>query len=109
MILNGVQARERDRRSGTRNVPGIVAAAWRSTKPPADGSEPSARVSALRDRLIDGLMSSIDGRSRRRPVEASTPARPVCIAGVEGEALLYLLDRGGVMASEWVLGGATAA
>jgi cysteine desulfurase len=58
------------------------------------------RVGALRDRLVQGLLTAVPGI-----VETVAPAAKVagsahvCIEGVESEALLYLLERGGVCAS----------
>ena len=91
---------ERDRRSGTHNVAGIVgmAAAMRATV----DERPAAvdRVRALRDRLADGLVRSVPGTeetvARDRKVAGSCHLR---FSGAESEALLVLLDDAGVCAS----------
>ncbi len=91
---------ERNRRSGTYNVAGIVgmAAAMRATV--AEREATVARVASLRDRLADGLLSAIDGA-----VETGSRATKVAgnchltFEGVEAEALLVLLDAAGVSAA----------
>lgn len=98
LLFGGGQ--ERDRRSGTHNVAGIVgfAAALAAT---ADQREATnARVGALRDRLVDGLLATVSGVHETVPRELKVPGSAhVCIEGVESEALLYLLERAGVCAS----------
>jgi cysteine desulfurase len=91
---------ERERRSGTLNVAGIVgmAAAMRATV--AQRDETVARVGRLRDRLADGLVATIPGctesASRRTRVAGSCH---VLVEGVESEPLLVLLDRSGICAT----------
>ena len=91
---------ERDRRSGTSNVAGIVgmAAAMRAT---VDQRESTVeRVGRLRDRLADGLLAAVPGCT-----ESGTRATKVAgtcsllIEGIESEALLVLLDRVGICAT----------
>jgi cysteine desulfurase len=57
-------------------------------------------VRARRDRLVDGILASVDGAAEtaRRDLKAPGHAH-VCIDGVESEALLVLLDDVGVCAS----------
>ena len=90
---------EKGRRSGTENVAAAVglAAALREA---VDGmSEESRRLSALRDKLLDGLSAlpytRVTGsRDHRLPGTAS-----LVFEGVEGEALLLQLDRAGICVS----------
>jgi cysteine desulfurase len=89
---------ERERRSGTHNVAGIVgfaaAAAVRAAPPPSGG------VGRLRDRLADGLLAAI--RGSRESVDRATTVPgilSIVLDDVESEALLVLLDRAGVCAS----------
>jgi cysteine desulfurase len=98
-LLHG-GGQERDRRSGTHNVAGIVgmAAAMRAT---VDGREETvARVGALRDRLADGLLAAVPDAVETGPrggrVAGSCHLR---FPGAESEALLVLLDEAGVCAS----------
>lgn len=98
-ILHG-GGQERDRRSGTHNVAGIVAmaAAMRAT---VEGREETvARVGRLRDRLVDGLVAGVAGcvETGERAVKIAGNCH-VSFEGVESESLLVLLDAAGVYAS----------
>jgi cysteine desulfurase len=98
LIMGGGQ--ERERRSGTHNVAGIVALAEALCITDADRDRENERLRALRDRLVDGITSQIDGvlETVPRDVKIAGSAH-VCISGVESEALLYLLDEAEVCAS----------
>lgn len=97
-IFGGGQ--ERDRRSGTQNVAGAVAMAVAAERTDRDRCAVVARVAALRDRLVDGLATSIDGLSETSPRTSKVAGNAhVCIDGVESEELLVLLDQAGVCAS----------
>lgn len=97
--ING-GAQERRRRAGTENVPGIVGLATALTRAEARRPAEAARLRALRDRLIDGLLATIPAswlngdRERRLPGNAN-----LGFACVEGESLLLLLDQAGICAS----------
>jgi cysteine desulfurase len=98
LIIGGGQ--ERERRSGTQNTAGIVATAVALQLTDAERDTEAVRLADLRDRLVSGLQSRLDGVAETVP-----PARKVagsahvCITGVESEALLYLLDEADVCAS----------
>jgi cysteine desulfurase len=98
-ILHG-GGQERDRRSGTHNVAGIVAmaAAMRATVEGRDAT--AARVARLRDRLVDGLVATVPGcvETGDRAVKIAGNCH-VSFDGVEAESLLVLLDAAGVYAS----------
>lgn len=97
IVLGGGQ--ERDRRSGTHNVAGIVAMAEALRATDAERIHEVARISRLRDRLLEGLLA-IPGVRRTVPDEVSVPGvAHVCISNVESESLLYLLDEADVCAS----------
>ena len=97
LVLGGGQ--ERDRRSGTHNVAGIVATAIALVETDRERRTEHERVSRLRERLIDG-MSVVGDVYRTMPAELSVPGvAHLCFSGVENEALLYLLDEAGVCAS----------
>jgi cysteine desulfurase len=91
---------ERERRSGTQNVAGIVgmAAALKATL--AERDEVVGRVAPLRNRLVDSLMREIPGTyetgNRSDKIAGNAHLR---FDDVESEALLILLDEGGVYAS----------
>ena len=98
LIIGGGQ--ERERRSGTHNVGGIVAASVALALTDAARAGELMRLAALRDRLVDGIRAELDGVHetvpRARKVAGSAH---LCIEGVENEALLFLLDEAGVSAS----------
>ncbi len=92
-------AQERGKRAGTENIPAIcgMAAALKDACGHMDENMP--RVAAMRDKLIAGLAtiphSDLNGdRVNRLPGNVS-----FCFEGIEGEALLLMLDMKGVSAS----------
>ncbi len=98
MLVGGGQ--ERERRSGTHNVAGIIAMA--SALRATDDERPAEnrRVADLRNSLVDGLRAELDDvhETVARADKVAGSAH-VCIDGIENEALLYLLDEAGVCAS----------
>lgn len=97
LILGGGQ--ERDRRSGTHNVAGIVALARALESTDRERAAECERVETLRETLVARVMA-VGGVHRTIPADRAVPGvAHVCIADVESEALLYLLDEGGVCAS----------
>jgi len=98
-ILHG-GGQERDRRSGTHNLAGIVAMAAAMQATVAERAEVVSRVGALRDRLADGLLATVPGavETGRRAGKVAGNCH-VSFDGVESEALLMLLDGAGVYAS----------
>ncbi len=98
IMLGGGQ--ERDRRSGTHNVAGIVAFATALRDTVADRESTNTRVAMLRDRLIDSLVRDIDGLTETVPRDQKVAGSAhVCIEGIESESLLFLLDEAEVCAS----------
>jgi len=98
LIMGGGQ--ERERRSGTQNTAGIAAAAVALTMTDAERDGEAIRLAALRDRLVKELQSQVDGVVETVPADRKVAGSAhVCIAGVESEALLYLLDEADVCAS----------
>jgi len=98
-ILHG-GGQERDRRSGTHNVAGIVSMAAAMEATVAARAADNARVGALRDRLADGLLSAVPGaRETGRRAGRVAGNCHLRFEGVESEALLVLLDEMGVYAS----------
>ena len=98
-ILHG-GGQERDRRSGTHNVAGIVGMAAAAEATAASRPETVARVGSLRDRLADGLLGA--GLSATETGRRETKVAGNChlrFPGTESEALLVLLDELGVCAS----------
>ncbi len=91
---------ERERRSGTQNVAGIVglAAALKATV--QQRSSTVERVMHMRDRLADGLALAINGciESGNR-VNKVAGSCSLLFADVESEELLVLMDRAGICAT----------
>ncbi|MDP2292424.1 MAG: cysteine desulfurase family protein [Actinomycetota bacterium] len=97
-IIGGGQ--ERERRSGTHNVAGIVAMAEALRLTDAERPAELVRLAALRDRLVDRLLAELPGvhETVQREHKVAGSAH-LCIEGIENEALLFLLDEAGVCAS----------
>ena len=92
-------AQERGKRAGTENLPAIMGMAAALEEAVANLEANTAKVTAMRDKLIEGLSqiphSALNGDSvNRLPGNVS-----FCFEGIEGEALLLLLDMKGVSAS----------
>jgi len=92
-------AQERGKRAGTENVPGIAAMAEALKESVAKIPESTARLTAARDTIIEGLRqiphSALNGDERMRlPGNVN-----FCFEGIEGESLLLLLDDKGICAS----------
>jgi cysteine desulfurase len=91
---------ERDRRPGTENVPGIAAFGAAAELASRTLAAESARLSALRDRLEEGILRRIHGaavngaRSNR-----TSNTSNVCFDGIDGEALVIALDLRGFAVS----------
>jgi len=91
---------EKRRRASTLNVPGILGFGRAVELARADLRSEPGRQAALRDRLIGGLFSTVDGcrlnghPSRRLPNNAN-----ISFAYVEGEGLMLSLDMEGVAVS----------
>jgi len=92
-------AQERGKRAGTENIAGIcgMAAAMKDACDHIDENMP--RVTAMRDKLIEGLSKiphcALNGdRVHRLPNNVS-----FCFEGIEGESLLLYLDANGICAS----------
>jgi cysteine desulfurase len=91
---------ERERRSGTHNVAGIVALAEALTVTDTERAGEVERLRALRDRLLDALLANVDDVMETVPrAEKVAGSAHVCIEDVESEALLFLLDEADVCAS----------
>lgn len=98
LILGGGQ--ERDRRSGTHNVAGIVATAVALRETAATRIEESERITKLRDRLVDDIHSQVTDCLETVPRDLRVPGiAHLCFADVENESLLFLLDEADVFAS----------
>lgn len=97
-IIGGEQ--EKGRRAGTENVAGIVGLGEALELAVTNMSETSARMTRMRDRLIEGIESTIPEvklnghRTKRLPNNAN-----FSIKYIEGESILLMLDMAGIAAS----------
>lgn len=93
-------AQERGRRAGTENLASIMGLAAAITIASFQIEERAARRTAMRERLIDGILGQIPrcrlngSREHRLPGSLN-----ISFEGIEGESLLLLLDMKGICAS----------
>ena len=91
---------ERERRSGTENIPGIIGLSVALEAADTVRDETSQRCAALRDRIIDSVLQQIPGSrlnghaTQRLPNNAN-----FSFTGVEGEPILLGLDMARIAAS----------
>jgi len=91
---------ERERRSGTHNVAGIVGMAAALTAAVADRDAAVDAVRRRRDRLVAGVGDALGGVVESAAgIERLPNIAHLRLAGVDSEALLVLLDDEGVCAS----------
>lgn len=98
-ILRG-GGQERERRSGTQNVAGIVGMAAALSETSREREATEIRIRALRDRLADGLINSVSGcieTGDRSKKIASTCS--LIFSDVDSEELLILMDQEGICAT----------
>lgn len=97
IIYGGAQ--ERNKRAGTENMASIAGMAA-AIKDATDNLEENAKkVTAMRDRLIEGL-KGIERSRINGDLEYHLPGTlNMCFEGIEGESLLLLLDAKGICAS----------
>ena len=93
-------AQECGKRAGTENVAGIVGLGAALRLANEEMSEASARVSAMRDRLIDGILQTVPMCRLNGPRHNRLPGNcNISFLGIEGESLLLRLDLAGIAAS----------
>ena len=98
-LLSG-GGQERQRRSGTENVPGNVGLAIALELAQAERDTFWAHTAALRDRLLAAVLEACpDALVNGHPTERLPQALHVCFSGLEGEALVDELDRLGIESS----------
>ncbi|HWP28330.1 MAG TPA: aminotransferase class V-fold PLP-dependent enzyme, partial [Chloroflexota bacterium] len=91
---------ERNRRAGTENVPYIVGVATALRLAVEELPSTTARLTRLRDRLIQGVLAKVPGAHLTgHPTERLPNNASFVFEGVEGEALLLSLDQQGICAS----------
>lgn len=92
-------AQERGKRAGTENIPGICGMAAALKEACDHIGENAAKVSAMRDKLIEGLSKIPHSALNGDPVNRLPGNVSFCFEGIEGESLLLLLDQKGICAS----------
>ena len=92
-------AQERGKRPGTENLPAIVGMAEALDEALEQLKESTDKVRRLRDRLIEGLRKIPHSVLNGDPLNRLPGNVHFCFEGIEGEALLLLLDARGVAAS----------
>lgn len=91
---------EKGRRTGTENVPGIAGLGAAMRIAMARRAAESARLVALRDRLIAGVKARIpDATLTGHPTERLPNNASFCFSGTQGEALVVSLDLEGFSVS----------
>ena len=97
-VING-GAQEKGKRAGTENLSAIMGMTVALEEAVAGIDENAKKLTALRDRLIEGLdkipYGELNGdRNNRLPSNVN-----YCFEGIEGESMLLLLDDKGICAS----------
>ncbi len=98
LIFGGAQ--EKKQRAGTENIPGIVGMGIAAELAVQEMEETVKKVTALRDKLIGGILERIPhSRLNGHPTERLPGNCNISFSYIEGESLLLLLDALGVAAS----------
>ncbi|WCM56673.1 cysteine desulfurase family protein [Microbacterium sp. EF45047] len=98
-LLHG-GAQQRGLRAGTQDVPGAAAFAVALEAAEAEREAESARLAALRDRLVDGIRDRVPRAELLGDPRDRLPGNAhVLFPGAVGESLLFLLDMAGIAAS----------
>ena len=91
---------EKNRRAGTENVPGIVGFGKTCELARKDMEKESGRLTALRDRLWNGINKEVeDIKMNGHPTERLPNTVNISFKYVEGESILLNLDLKGIAAS----------
>lgn len=92
-------SQERGRRAGTENVAGIVGTATALQLAQQEMAQVTPRITALRDRLIERVLTIPRSRLTGHPTNRLPNNASFCFEGVEGESILLSLDMLGIAAS----------
>lgn len=91
---------EDHRRAGTHNIPGIVGTARALELARAELPETAHRLSALRDRLVEGVLEQVtDAQLTGHPTDRLPGHASLVFKNVESNLLLMHLDQRGIAAS----------
>lgn len=98
LIYGGGQ--ERGMRAGTENVAGIVGLAASLEEASGRMVSDMSKVTAMRDRLISGIMQKMPGCYLTGHGDFRLPGiASFVFEGIEGNALIFMLDKAGICAS----------
>ncbi len=92
-------AQERGKRGGTEAIPSILAMAAALQESCDHMQENMEKVSAMRDKLIEGLSKIPYSRCNGDNAHKAPGVVSFCFEGIEGESLLLRLDMAGICAS----------
>ena len=92
-------AQELGKRGGTEAIPSILAMAAALKESCDHLEENMAKVTAMRDKLIEGLSAIPYSRCNGDPDHKAPGIVSFCFEGIEGESLLLRLDLAGICAS----------
>ena len=92
-------AQERGKRAGTENLPAVAGMAAALKEAVNNLSCNTEKITALRDRLADGLKRIERSRINGDMINHLPGTLNMCFEGIEGESLLLLLDMKGIRAS----------
>jgi len=90
---------ERGKRSGTENVAGVCGLAAALDEAVTNMDENMKKVSAMRDKLIDGLLRVPRSRLTGDPVNRLPGTASFVFECIEGESIILSLDAAGICAS----------
>lgn len=97
-IIHG-GGQERNLRSGTENVAGIVGLGAALEEAASNMKENMQEVPALRDRLISGVLQIPHVRLTGDPTDRLPGIASFAVEGVESESMVMMLDQNGICAS----------
>ena len=97
-IIHG-GGQEHNLRSGTENVAGIVGLGAALEEAASNMNENMRKVSALRDKLISGVLQIPHVRLTGDPANRLPGIASFAVEGVEGESMVMMLDQNGICAS----------
>lgn len=93
-------AQEKKRRAGTENIAGIVGLGKAIELANAEIEQNTAKVTALRDKLINGILEKIPySKLNGHPTDRLPGNCNISFEFIEGESMLLLLDSKGIAAS----------
>jgi cysteine desulfurase len=91
---------QRQLRSGTQDVAGAAAFAVAAELAESERESEAQRLTALRDRLVSGVRTSVPGAELLGDPQDRVPGNAhMLFPGASGETLLFLLDRAGIAVS----------